>query len=227
MSGPVAQSRKIRELFNRERIDPSGTKILAFAMLYELGVAPYAWVGPGPDPFAARGESPETRSARYYASRIIPVYKPRFIPAHLNVDLDSAIASREFRYGESFDAGYVNQTLAVMLAALLPDQDLSNCSALSLIGQSRTLGHTRFAIVVGGAPEPIDEETRSRKSPSVPKPKSPAPQAGKTIETDAPPSDMIEGWAAETKEAEVREDNLLWIGCGTIIMGGVGTGLVF
>jgi hypothetical protein len=153
VAGPVAQSEKITELFNREKIDPAGSKILAFAMLYERGTAPVAWVGPGPDPFAAPGEDPEARQARFYASKIIPGYQPRFIPEHLTVGLDTAVASRQFRHGESLDAGYINQVLAVMLAELLADQNLSNCSALSLIGESVALGQTRFAIVVGGAPE--------------------------------------------------------------------------
>ena len=153
MAGPVAQSEKIIELFNREKIDPAGKKILAFAILYERGIAPVVWVGPGPDPFAAEGEGTEARQARFYASKIVPGYQPRFIPGHLTIDLDTAVASRQFRHGESLDAGYINQVLAVMLTELLADQDLSNCSALSLIGESVALGQTRFAIVVGGAPE--------------------------------------------------------------------------
>jgi hypothetical protein len=150
MAGPVAQSEKIRELFRRDKIDPEGKKILGFAILYELGIAPAVWVGPGPDPFAVEGESAEIRQARFYASKIIPGYQPHFIPAHLSIDQDTAVAGRQFRHEESLDPGYINQALAVMLAGLLSDQDLSNCSALSLIGESRALGHARFAIVVGG-----------------------------------------------------------------------------
>jgi hypothetical protein len=153
MPGPVAQSEKLIELFIREKIDPAGSKILAFAMLYQRGIAPVAWVGPGPDPYAVPGEGPEARQARFYASKIVPQYQPRFIPGHLTVDLDTAVASRQFRHEESLDTGYINQVLAVMLAELLADQDLSSCSALSLSGESVALGQTRFAIVVGGAPE--------------------------------------------------------------------------
>ena len=157
MAGIIAQSEKLTELFNREEIDPAGKKILAFAMLYERGIAPAVWVGPGPDPYAAEGEGAEARHTRFIASKIIPGYQPHYIPGHLTVDLDTAAAGREFRHGESLDAAYVNQALAVMLADLLADQDLSNCSALSLSGESVALGQTRFAVVVGGAPETREE----------------------------------------------------------------------
>jgi hypothetical protein len=56
MPGPIAQSEKIIELFNREKIDPAGKQILAFAILYERELAPVAWVGPGPDPLAVEGK---------------------------------------------------------------------------------------------------------------------------------------------------------------------------
>jgi hypothetical protein len=154
MPGPVAQSEKIIRLFNREKIDPAGKKILAFAMLYERETtAPVVWVGPGPDPLAAPDEGPEARQTRFYASKIIPGYQPHFIPKHLTVDLGTAVVSRQFRDKERLDAAYVNQVLAVMLAPLVADQELSSCSALSLSGESVALGQTRFAIVVGGAPE--------------------------------------------------------------------------
>jgi hypothetical protein len=146
--GPVAQSETIKELFNREKLDPVGRKILAFAMLYEHGVAPSVWVGPGPDPFAAKGESAEIRQTRFLASKIIPGYQPHFIPPQLKVDLDTAVASRQFRRRESLDVGYINTTLSVMLAELLSGHDLSNCSALSLSGNSVALGEARFALVV-------------------------------------------------------------------------------
>ncbi len=161
MVGPVAQSEKLVELFNREKIDPSGKKILAFAMLYERGIAPAVWVGPGPDPHAAEGDDEQARRARFLASKIIPQYQSHYIPGHLTIDLDTAVADRQFRHGESLAVGYVNRVLAVMLAGLLLDRDLSNCSALSLSGESHALGQTRFAIVVGGVCEIIDEDKSS------------------------------------------------------------------
>ncbi len=154
MVGPIAHSEKLVELFNKEKIDPSGKKILACAMLYERETtAPAVWVGPGPDPLAAPDDGPEARQTRFYASRIIPGYQPRFIPSHLAVGPETAVASRQFRDGERLDSKYVNQVLAVMLAQLVGDRDLSDCSALSLSGESVALGQTRFAIVVGGEPE--------------------------------------------------------------------------
>lgn len=154
MAGPIAQSEKLIELFNREKIDPAGVKILAFAMMCQRDTnASVVWVGPGPDPLAAPGDNPDARQTRFYASKIIPGYQPRFIPKHLTIDLETAVASRPFRDGERLDPRYVNQVLAVMLASMVADQDLSTCSALSLSGESRALGKTRFAIVVGGAPE--------------------------------------------------------------------------
>lgn len=123
-------------------------------MLYERETtAPVVWVGPGPDPLAAPDDGPEARQTRFYASRIIPGYQPRFIPSHLAVDTETAVSGRQFRDGERLDAQYVNQVLAVMLAQLVGDRDLSDCSALSLSGESVALGQTRFAIVVGGEPE--------------------------------------------------------------------------
>ncbi|MGD1992930.1 MAG: hypothetical protein PVI59_07035 [Anaerolineae bacterium] len=152
MAGLIEQSEKLVELFNREEIDPAGKKILAFAMLFERETtAPVVWVGPGPDPLAAPGEGPEARQTRFYASKIIPGYQPHFIPGHLTVDLDTAVVGRQLRDRERLDPAYINQTLAVMLAPLVVDQDLSHCSALSLSGESIALGQTRFAIVVGGA----------------------------------------------------------------------------
>lgn len=159
--GPVARSEKLIELFNREKIDPSGKKILAFALLYEyeLNEAPMVWVGPGPDPFAVEGESAEDRQTRFLGSKIIPGYQPQFIPAHLAIDSDTAVAGRRLRDDERLETAYINQVLAVMLAGLLTDQDLSNCSALSLSGESHALGRARFAIVVGIAePAPGNPE---------------------------------------------------------------------
>ena len=164
--GPVAQSEFIIELFNRERIDPAGSKILAFAMLYERGIAPAVWVGPGPDPFAAEGEGAEARHARFLASKIVPQYQPHLIPGHLAIDLGTSAADRQFRHGESLEVAYFNQVLAVMLAELLAGQDLSNCSALSLSGESSALGQTRFAIVVGGASE-VKKQPASMDEPDI------------------------------------------------------------
>jgi len=149
MVGQIEQSEKIYELFGREKIDPEGRKILAFAILTETHMAPPIWVGkPEQDPFAVEGESNEIRMARFYASKIIPGYQPDLIPRHLNVDRDTPVEIREFRYKESLDPEYINRTLAVMLAKLLPEANLSNCSALCLRGESRALGQTRFGIVV-------------------------------------------------------------------------------
>jgi alpha-glucoside transport system substrate-binding protein len=145
-------SEKIIELFNREKIDPAGKKILAFALLYERDVAPTVWVGPGPDPFAVEGEDAEIRQVRFLASKIIPGYQPHFIPGHLVIDQGTAVVGRQFKAEERLDAKYINQVLSVMLAGLLGDQDLSNCSALSLSGESVALGQNRFAIVVGEEP---------------------------------------------------------------------------
>ena len=153
MAGIIAQSESSTELFNREKIDPAGKKILAFAMLYERMIAPVVWFGPGPIPDATPDEKPEARHTRFIASKIIPGYQPRFIPRHLSVDLETAVASRQFKDKERLDPQYINQVLAVMLAPLVADQDLSTCSALSLSGESTALGKTRFAIVVGGAPK--------------------------------------------------------------------------
>jgi hypothetical protein len=165
-TGPVTQSEKLIELFNREKIDPSGKKILAFAILFERQVAPAVWVGPGPDPFAVEGENAETSQARFLASKIVPGYQPHFIPAHLTIDTDTFVAGRPLRKGESLEVAHINQVLAVMLADLLADQDLSKCSALSLSGESVALGQNRFAIVVGGAPVTREEGEQEDTHPA-------------------------------------------------------------
>ncbi len=147
-------SEVIRDLFNRERIDPGGKKILAFAIIYERDIAPAVWVGPGPDPFDAGSDSVHVRHLRFLASKIVPGYQPHYVPGHLGIGKDTAVAGRQFEPGESLDGGYINQVLAVMLADLLEDQgllddvELSDCSALSLSGNSVATKEARFALVV-------------------------------------------------------------------------------
>lgn len=147
-------SEVIWELFERRRLDPNGKKILAFAMLYEREMAPAVWVGPGPDPFAVEGESKQTRMLRFLASKIVPGYQPHFIPRHLRIDKETAVTGRKFELGEDPTIGNFNQVLAVMLAdliedqGLLDDQELRDCSALALSGNSPALGEGRFALLV-------------------------------------------------------------------------------
>jgi hypothetical protein len=147
-------SEVIWELFERRQLDPNGRKILAFAILHERDVAPVVWVGPGPDPFEVEGEGKQTRHLRFLASKIVPGYQPHFIPTHLRIENETAIAGRLFEPGESLEVGHTNQVLSVMLAdlvedrGLVDDQELRNCSALSLSGNSVALGEGRFGLLV-------------------------------------------------------------------------------
>ncbi|MFN2237138.1 MAG: DUF308 domain-containing protein [Anaerolineales bacterium] len=221
-------SEKIVELFNREKIDPAGKKILAFAILFEREIAPAAWVGPGDDPYGVEGESTEARQARFYASKIIPGYQPHFIPAHLSIDQDTRTTGRRLQKGESLDASHINPELAGMLADLLPDQDLSRCSALSLSGESTALGNTRFAVVVG-EPSVTKGETKQQDDPfadifqqpiiELPKTKTPRQES-------APPARLINNWADEIKKTEDRETNKWISGCVLILIGIVAAGLI-
>jgi hypothetical protein len=146
---PVAPSDKIIELFNRERIDPSVSQILAFALLYEREIPPGVWVDCVPEPGTTVSGSSEARLIRFLARKIVPGYQPHFIPAHLAVDKGTVVAGRLLGKGESLEVAYINRVLADMLADIAGDQDLNHYSALSLSGESTALGQTRFAILVG------------------------------------------------------------------------------
>jgi len=147
-------SEMINDLFNRRRIDPTGERILVAALLYEREMAPYVWVGPGPDPYAVGTESREITQLRYLISKVMPSFQPHFIPGHLKIDSRTLITGRQFEIGEDLDVGYINPMLAVMLADLLEDEDvlqeveLSKCSALCVSGNSVALGEARLALVV-------------------------------------------------------------------------------
>ncbi len=148
MSDSIAKSQKIRELFNAEKIDPAASSIVAVAILCERTVAapppqmdPMSW-DDDPDPGDAAA-----RQAAFLAAKIIPQYQPTYIPAEARFGPGTLCVLREFRPGEQLDSAYINQRLATMLADLLGDRSLDDCSAISLIGNSPALGETRFGLV--------------------------------------------------------------------------------
>jgi hypothetical protein len=117
-------------------------------------MAPYMWVGPGPDPYAAGSESREITQLRFLISKVMPSFQPGFIPDHLKIDAGTLITGRQFEIGEDLNVGYINPMLAVMLADLLEDEglleevELGKCSALCVSGNSVALGEARLALVV-------------------------------------------------------------------------------
>ena len=174
------------------------------------------------------GGNPSEAACANYASKIVPGYQPHFIPAHLSIDKDTRTASRRLQQGESLDVSHINPELAGMLAALLPDQDLSRCSALSLSGESTALGKARFGVVVGEPSKTIEEFVRQEDSfsdisqqPMREFPKVKIPKKGV-----APPAGLINNWADEIKKAEDRETNKWISGCVLILIGIVAAGLI-
>jgi hypothetical protein len=147
MNGPVARSQKIQQLLGRGEPDPAATEILAVAVLHERDIQfadPGALV-PG------SGAADEADHAKALADRIVPQFQPAYIPAGAGVTAGTRYLARVFRPNESLDAPRVNQTLAVMLADVLTDEEVEHCAALSLSGDSPALGATRFGVVTRAA----------------------------------------------------------------------------
>ncbi len=147
MSDSIAKSQKIRELFNAEKIDPAEAA-LSRLRFYVSGQWPprlHKWIQcpgttiriPATPPHDRRPFWPP-RSSRNI-SRPTSRRKQGSAREHSVSCESSVLASNWIRP--------ISTKVATMLADLLGDRSLDDCSAISLIGNSPALGETRFGVV--------------------------------------------------------------------------------
>ncbi len=149
----MISSEMIEAMFDKREISSKSRKIIAIAIIYERLPAPYVWLGPGRDPFAVGREDQETRHLRYVLTKILPGYQPHFIPDHLRITPETLITGRRFNFGDELCVSLANFTLARMLADILEKNARqyslkeSNCSAISISGNSVATGEARVALI--------------------------------------------------------------------------------
>jgi hypothetical protein len=150
----MLSSEMIDAMFEKRELSSKGKEIVAIAFIYETLPAPSVWLGPGRDPYAVGKEDKETRHLRYVLTKILPSYQPHFIPGHLKIKPETLLTGRLFNFKDEICLSLANFTLARMLAEILTEKGRqfglkeSNCSAISISGNSVATGVSRIALIV-------------------------------------------------------------------------------
>ena len=150
----MISSQMIEAMFEKREIDSKGKEIVAIAFIYETLPATSVWIGPGPDPYAVGKEDKETRHLRFVLTKVLPSYQPHFIPGHLKISRETLITGRQFNFNDELCKSLANFTLARMLEEVLTQKGrqfglkASNCSAISISGNSVATGEARIALIV-------------------------------------------------------------------------------
>ena len=144
----------ILAMFEKREISGKGREIAAIALLYETLPAPSVWVGPGSDPYAVGKEDKETRHLRYVLTKILPSYQPHFIPGHLKITPETLITGSHFNFKDELSLSLANYALARLLVEVITlnarqyGLKETNCSAISISGNSVATGDARIALIV-------------------------------------------------------------------------------